>query len=165
MFDTLRMFHILFGIFVGGTYIFMTLILEPRLRKLGPSVQTPVMRAITPILTPIMAASFTIILGTGIAMIFLLNPGALDTLWSTAWGWDIIIGAVATIIVMVIGFGLIVPTGIRLDKLGRSIEGRPPSPQEAQQLHHLSERVTKLTQTNFVFVAIAIITMVIARYL
>lgn len=165
MFTTLRMLHILFAIFVGGTYIFLALILEPRLRQLGPSIQTPVMRVVTPILTPIMATSFVIIVGTGIAIIFVLHPGAIDVLWSSVWGWDITLGILATIMILVIGFGLLVPTGIHLDKLGRSIEGRPPTPEEGQQLQHLSERVTKLSQVNFIFVTIAIITMLIARYL
>ncbi|MBI4283077.1 MAG: DUF1772 domain-containing protein [Chloroflexi bacterium] len=163
MYGILRTLHILFGIFVGGSYIFLVLILEPALSKLGPSIQTPLMRKITPIMTVVMATSLIIISGTGVTMIFMLHPGALNTLWSTAWGWDIIIGILATIGVFVVGFGLLVPTGIRLDKLGRSIEGRPPTPEEGQQLQALSERVTKLSRFNFIFVAIAIVTMVIAK--
>ncbi|MBI4286581.1 MAG: hypothetical protein HY670_11900 [Chloroflexi bacterium] len=161
----LRMLHILFGIFVGGTYIFLVFILEPRLRRLGPSVQTPLMRALMPILTPVMATSFIIIIGTGIAMTLMAVPGAFSSLWSSAWGWDITIGFLATIGILVVGFGLLTPTGIRLDKLGRSITGRPPTPEEGRQLQALSERVTRLSQVNFIFVAIAIITMVIARFM
>ena len=164
MYTILRMLHILFGIFVGGTYIFLILILEPALSKLGPSIQTPLMRKITPIMTMVMATSLIIIVATGITMIFMLYPGALDTLWSTAWGWDIIIGILATIGVFVVAFGLLAPTGIRLDKLGRSIEGRPPTPEEGQKLHYLSERVKKLSRFNFIFVAIAIVAMVTAKF-
>jgi len=67
------------------------------------------------------------------------------------------------IAVFIVGFGLLTPTGIRLDRLGRSIEGRPPTPEEGQQLQYLSERVKKLSRVNFIFVAIAIVTMVTAK--
>ncbi|MDP2731273.1 MAG: hypothetical protein Q8O55_12470 [Dehalococcoidales bacterium] len=65
-----------------------------------------------PIMTPVMAASLIILAGTGIAMALMLNPGSLGTL--------------ATIAVAIVGFGMLTPTGIRMDKLGRSIQGVHP---------------------------------------
>lgn len=165
MFTTLRLIHIIAGIFVGGTYLFLVLILEPRLKRLGPAIQGPVMRAITPVLTPLMALSFILLFGTGTAMIFLIREGNLSQLVTTGWGLVILTGIIATIVVSIIGFGIIMPTGIRMGKLGQSIEGRAPTPEEGQRLHQLSERITKLSRINFIFVVIAIATMVISQYL
>ena len=39
----LRLLHIIFGIFWAGTAFFNVLILEPRLRRMGPAFQNPVM--------------------------------------------------------------------------------------------------------------------------
>ena len=75
-----------------------------------------------------------------------------------------VIGLIATLVVVTIGFGFLTPTGIRLEKVGRSIEGRPPTPEEGQKLHQLSTRVETLSRVNFVFVVIALSTMVISRY-
>ena len=165
MYTTLQLLHIIFGIFVGGTYLFLVLILEPRLKRLGPAISGPVMQALMPILTPAMGTSFVILIGTGVAMTLILRQGVLNTMLTTAWGWDIIIGGIATIAVCVVGFGIITPTGIRLGRLGRSIKGRPPTPVEGQRLQQLSDKIQTLRRINFVFIVIAIVTMVIARYL
>ena len=165
MYTTIRLIHIIAGIFVGGTYLFLVPILEPRLKRLGPAIQGPVMQALMPILTPVMGTSFIVLFGTGFAMTLMVGERSLSQLVTTAWGWDILVGIIATLAICVVGFGILTPTGIRLAKLGRSIEGRAPKPEEGQQLGRLSARIEKLSRINFVFVVIAIATMVIARYL
>ncbi len=124
----LRIVHVVFGIYIAGSYLFLVPILEPRLKRLGPAIQSPVMRALMPILTPVNAISFIIILGTGMAMTLIMRSGALNTLFVTAWGWAMIIGLVTTLAAAVVGFGFLMIAGFRMDKLGRSIEGRPPPP-------------------------------------
>ncbi len=165
MYTTLRMIHVIAGIFVGGTYLFLVPILEPRLKRLGPAIQSSVMSAIMPILTPVMATSFIVLFGTGTAMTLMIRQGNLTQLVTTAWGWVILIGILMTVAICVVGFGILMPTGIRLERLGRSIGERAPSSEEGQQLHQLSARVETLSRINFVFVVIAIATMVIARFL
>ncbi len=165
MYTTLRMIHVIAGIFVGGTYLFIVPILEPRLKRLGPAIQSPVMRALMPVLTPVMILSFIVLFGTGTAMTLLIRQGNLSQLVTTAWGWDILIGIIATILICIVGFGILMPTGMRMEKLGRSIEGRAPSPEEGQRLNQFSTRIEKLSRINFIFVVIALATMVIARYL
>ncbi len=165
MYTTLRLIHVLFGIFVGGTYLFLVPILEPRLKRLGPAIQSPVMRALMPILTPVMGISFIVLFGTGTAMTLMLRQGNLAALVTTAWGWDILIGIIATIAICVVGFGIITPTGIRLERLGRSIGECAPTAEEGQKLQQLGEKIETLSRINFIFVVIAIATMVIARYL
>lgn len=160
----LRIIHIVFGIFVAGTYLFLVPILEPRLKRLGPAIQGPVMQSLMPILTPVMGTSFVIIIGTGVAMVLRMRGGSLDTLLTTGWGWAMIIGLIATLVVVIIGFGFITPTGIRMGKLGRSIEGRPPTPEEGRQLHQFSARIEILTRVNLVFIVIALATMILSRY-
>ena len=165
MYTTIRLIHVIAGIFVGGTYLFLVPILEPRLKRLGPAIQSPVMSALMPILTPVMGTSFIVLFGTGTAMTLMLRHGNLSQLVTTAWGWDILVGIIATLAICVVGFGIITPTGIRLEKLSRSIKGRAPKPEEEQRLHRLGAKIEKLSRINFVFVVIAIATMVIARYL
>ena len=160
----LRIVHILFGIYIAGSYLFLVPILEPRLKRLGPAIQGPVMRALMPILTPINAISFIIIIGTGVAMTLIMRSGALNTLFVTAWGWAIIIGLAATVAAAVVGFGFLMPRGIRMDKLGRSIEGRAPNPDEGKQLERLSAQVETLSRVNLVLIVVALATMVASRY-
>ncbi len=161
----LRIIHVVFGIYIAGSYLFIVPILEPGLKRLGPAIQGPVMRALMPILTPINAISFIVIIGTGTAMTLIMRSGALNTLFITAWGWAMIIGLAATVAAGVVGFGLLMPTGIRMDKLGRSIEGRAPTPDEGKQLERLSAQVEALSRANLVLIVIALATMIASRYL
>jgi len=164
MYTTIRLIHVIAGIFVGGTYLFIVPILEPRLKRLGPAIQSPVMSTLMPILAPVMGISFLVLFGTGTAMTLMLRQGNLVQLLTTTWGWIILVGISATLAICVIGFGIITPTGMRLEKLSRSIKGRAPKPEEEQQLHQLGARIETLSRINFVFVIIAVATMVIARY-
>lgn len=161
----LRIVHVIFGIYIAGSYLFLVPILEPRLKRLGPAIQGPVMRALMPILTPINGISFIVIIGTGVAMTLIMRSGALNTLFVTAWGWAIIIGLTATVAAGVVGFGFLMPRGMRMDKLGRSIEGRAPTPDEGKQLERLSAQVETLSRVNLVLIVIALATMIASRYL
>ncbi len=165
MYTTLRLLHVVFSIYLVGAATFTTFVLGPRLKRLGPTIRGPVMSAIMPIIMPLNAISFIVIVATGIPMTFMARGSSLGDLFTTAWGWVIVIGLIATIAAVIIGFGLIVPTGIRQGKLGASIAGRAPTPEEGQQLQGFSAKLEKLIPINFTFMAIALATMVIARYL
>ena len=82
----LRIVHIFFGVFLACYYLFMVPILMPRLKRLGPAIQGPVMQALMPALTPIMCVSVMVIIGTGVAMPLILRQGTLGTLFTTGWG-------------------------------------------------------------------------------
>jgi len=165
MYTTLRLLHIVFSVYLAGSVTFMVLVLGPRLKRLGPTIQGPIMGALSPMMTALNGISFIIIVATGIPMTFMARGSSLGDLVSTGWGWDILIGIIATIVAAIVGFGLIVPTGIRQGKLGASIAGRAPTPEEGQQLQVLSVKLEKLGRINFTLIAIALATMVIARYL
>ena len=165
MYTTLRLLHVVFSVYLAGSVTFMVLVLGPRLKRLGPTIQGPVMSTLMPAMVALNVISFIVIVATGIPMTFMARGSSLVDLVTTGWGWDIIVGIIATIIAAIVGFGLIVPTGIRQGKLGASIAGRAPTPEEGQQLKGLSTKLEKLTRINFTLVAIALATMVIARYL
>ena len=162
---TVRLFHVLFGIIVGGVYVFLVPILAPKLKKLGPAVQGPLMQSLMPILMPTMAISFVGLVVTG----FIMTDQArgLGSLFDSGWGVNILIGLIATVVVMIIGFGIVVPAGIKMGRIGQAAkaEGREPTPEEGQQLGQLAAKNEKLSQINFIFVVIGVVTMLIARYL
>ncbi len=161
---SMRILHIVFSLFWVGTTFYLVLILTPRLRALGPSVQGPVMGALVPAQIPFMIVSATVTLVTGIVITLIMRGAALDTLFVTGWGWSMIVGFVTSAAAAVIGFGIIIPTGRRQSELAASIQGRPPTPEEGQQLGQLGARIGTLMVTNFILLLIATITMAIARF-
>lgn len=160
----LRLLHIVFGVFWAGSTFFLTLVLEPRLHKLGPAIQRPVMGGLMPVLTPFMLVSSLVTIGAGIGLTLSLRGGSLSTFLSTGWGWAILIGFVAATANFAIGFGVITPTGLRMKELAHRFAGRTPKPEETSQLDALSQRITFLSRVNFVLVLIAVGAMAAARY-
>ncbi len=164
---TLRVLHIVFGVVLAGNIIFLAVLLEPKLRRLGPTFQGPVMRALMPVLTPIQIISFILVAGTGIIMAIITRPlygGGLEVFWVTGWGLTILIATVVTAAGGVVGFGLTTPKGIRLGKLGQSIQGRPPTPEEGQQMQKLGDQIRVLSRVSMVIVLIVVILMSAARF-
>ncbi|MBI2288177.1 MAG: hypothetical protein HYU83_04285 [Chloroflexi bacterium] len=117
-----------------------------------------------PVLTPVMMVSAVVIVGTGIAMTLILRPGNLGTLFTTGWGWAIFTGFILTLVIIVLAFGVIIPTGLRAQKLARVIQGRPPTPDEVKQMGKLSAQVETASNVNFVLVVIVLLAMLLARY-
>lgn len=162
---TLRILHIVFGTFWAGTLIFSTLILEPALKRLGPGIQNPVMKVLMPAVTPAMMLSSVTALLTGVAMTLIMRGSTLNLLLANAWGWAILVGFVTTLAAIVIGFGVMAPTGMQIEKLARSFEGRAPTPDEARELEGLNARIESLSRVDFVLILLAVGSMAAARYL
>ena len=135
----LRLLHIGFGVFWVGSALFLVLILEPRLRALGPTIQRPVMGALARVMGPALGVSGLITIAAGLTLFFQLPRGGLDRLFADAWAWAIFIGFLATVLAYGAGLVLGITTN-RLAGLGKSIEGRPPTPEEGGQLQRLSAR-------------------------
>ncbi|MBI2862737.1 MAG: hypothetical protein HYX89_07945 [Chloroflexi bacterium] len=162
---SLRVLHVVFGTFWAGTTFFSTLILEPRLRRLGPGIRDPVMGALMPVITPAMMLSSVVVLGTGVALTLIMRWATLSDFLATRWGWAVLVGLLATVAAMVVGFGLLAPTGLKIEKLSKGIVGRAPNPDETLQLQSLAARIETLSRVNFVSILIAVGAMAAARYL
>ena len=154
---SLRIVHIVAGVFWAGSAFFLALILEPRLRVLGPAIQRPVMG-------PALGTSAIITMSAGIWLALRLRWGHLDKFFSSEWGYAILVGFVASLLAFSTG----VASGVisaKMANLGRAIEGRPPSPEEGAQLQLLAGRLTRLTRAMAVLVFIAVGSMASARFL
>ena len=157
----LRLLHIVFGVFWAGSAIFFALILQPRLAKLGPAIQLPVMAALLPIQGPALIGSGVITIVAGITLAFRVRS---PEIWfDTGWGWAILIGFVASIGAISAGITLTV-LAHKMVALGKSIQGREPTPEEGSQLQRLSKRLPRLGRATAFMVIFAIGAMASARF-
>lgn len=161
----LRIVHILFAVFVAGYYFLMVPILMPALKKLGPSVQGPLIPEVASRVTPVMWTSQFAIVATGIASTLILRGSNLSSLFITGWGWAMIIGLALTAAWVLAGFTIMDPTLRRIQSLGRSIQGRAPTAEEARQLGQLGQKATTLLRLSLALVSITLLDMLVARYL
>ena len=164
MYETMRILHIIFGVYVGGMYIFVTLLLLPRLHGLGSKIERSVIRSVMGVASPVNAVSLIVIIGTGVVMTFQLQGGDISKLLTTGWGVTIFIGALAAIVATLIGFILLMPMGLRMDKLYRSIGQGEPNAEQANELDDIITRLRKIERVNFVLMMIALISMPVARF-
>ena len=161
---TLRVLHIVSGVFWAGGVFFFTLIMEPRLRALGPTIQRPAMQSITPVMGPAFAIAGVISMVTGIAIVFVLRSGDLSSVFDSRWGWTILVGFISTLIAAAIGFGSALKTVRLMRDVATGFEGRSPNPDEMQLLQSLSARLIVLGRAVFVFLLITLLAMSSARF-
>ena len=160
----LRVIHVVLGIFWAGTVLYASFVLLPVLKSLGPTIERPAVRGLMRVTSPIMSVISLIVLGTGITMV-LRTRLSISALFSTGWGWAIFIAFIAVVIYLIAGFGILLPSGVRMDKLGRSIEGRQPTAAEIEQMGHLARRISTVERTSSVAILIATILMPLLRFL
>lgn len=160
----LRVLHIGFGAFWVGTDAFLTLLLLPRLRTLGPDVERRVVAAIMRILPPVMMVSSIVTFVSGIFLTSNMRGWTVNWMFASGWGIAITIGFIGTLITLIVGFGLLPPLMIRTDKLERSFEGRQPTVAETDEFDKLKARGTSLAKINTVLLIAVVLSMAVARF-
>lgn len=161
----LRTLHIVFGTFWVGTDLFATFLLIPRLRALGRDVERPVMAALIRVLPPALMVGSVITVVTGVWITGIMRGWNLAWIGASGWGTAILVGALATVAALVVGFGILPPLTISMDRLDRGIEGRKPTPEEDRRLQQLAGQVTALARANSLLLIVVVISMAVARFI
>ena len=159
----LRVVHIVAGVIWVGGALFLVLVLAPQLRKLGPTIQGPVMQATVPIFSPLFSAAAMLVIGSGAWMALKLRWGNLGAFFDFAWGWAILAGFILTVAALLVGLLISRASIERALELGGSIQGRPPTPEEGLRLGALQRRITWSTQATAVLLVGAVIAMAALR--
>ncbi len=167
----LRILHIAFGVFWVGQLLFRVAtrpLLEPRLRALGipwrPDQGNSVARTYRMCWWTGVSAIITV--GTGVAMTLILRWGNLGTIFTTRWGWAMLYGGfVATIVFLYVAWGITVRAALRQSAIRDSRQGRPPTPEEAQQMEEHNVRGKTVAWWEFWLHVITVVAMAVARFL
>ena len=112
---------------------------------------------------PALGASGAITIVAGVTLAPRLKWGHLDKWFSDGWGYAILIGFIVAIAAMATG-GATGALANKMSGLGQSIQGRPPSPEEAQQMQHMAARLRTLGRATAVLVLIGVGSMAAARF-
>jgi len=160
----LRVLHIGFGAFWVGTDAFLTFLLLPSLRTLGPDIERRVLAAIIRFLPPVLMVSSLVTFVSGIFLTGIMRGWSVNWVFASGWGTAIFVGFVGNVIALIVGFGLLPPLMMRTDRLERSFEGRQPTSAETTEYDKLRARGTMLTKLNSVLLIIVILSMAVARF-
>lgn len=154
----LRILHILSGVFWVGTAVYLTLVLEPKLRNIGNEVEREVLRAISKLNSLWITLSAIITIVAGFALITRTPGHDFDELFDTGWGWAIGIGLVASMA----AFFLSGWVGASTAKLRRNL--LVESAHDESEIQGIRSRIAIGSRVNAVLVIVAVGTMASARF-
>ena len=167
-FVTLRLFHILGGVFWAGAALAMAGFIEPFVRSTGTDgakfMQAFMQRTQFSILMGA-AALVTTICGV---LLFWDISGGLAPVWMISLqGLTLTVGSLAGIGACILAFAGQGRTSMRMAELGRAVEaaGGPPTPAQAAEQQSLQQRLTDSGKWSSVLLVITIIGMSLARYM
>lgn len=154
----LRIIHILSGVFWVGAAVYLTLVLEPKLRRLGNDVEHDVLQAVSKLNSLWITLSAVITMLAGFVLISRTPGRSFEQLFTNGWGWAIGIGLIAS----VCAFFLSGWVGANTAKLRRGLSGESAGNQPS--LDAVRGRIAVGSRVNAVLVIIAVGTMAAARY-
>ncbi len=153
----LRILHILAGVFWVGAAVYLTLVLEPKLRGLSNVVERDVLQAISKLNSLWITLSAIITILAGFALISRTPGREFDQLFDNGWGWAIGIGLIASLV----AFFLSGWVGASTAKLRRALLS-DTQPDESS-LAPLRARIAMGSRLNVVLVIVAVGAMASAR--
>lgn len=163
----LRLVHVALGVFWAGTLLFIVIFLEPSVRAVGPDgarvMQALQRRQLLNVL-PVVAA-LTIL--SGLALYWEVSGGLTPGWVHSPVGVTLTIGAVAALIAFVIGVFVMRASTLRAGRLGAQLPQMPEGDERAKMMAQVDAlRVRARTSARWVaaFLAVAVVTMAVARY-
>jgi len=159
----LRLLHIIPGVFWAGTAVFLAVFLEPALHRLGPSIQGPVMALVGRTAGPVLTISGFLTVGAGFALTARTPGRSFSLLFENEWGWAIGMGAVASILAVLLGLLQGFSAG-EVGKLMAAQQHDPPTPAQSARLAELSDRMRLIGRVDAALVSIAVALMAGARF-
>ena len=150
----MRVLHILAGVIWAGSAIFLAVVLDPRLKALGPDVHRKVTAALAPSLRIVLDGGAAVTILVGILLVFRMDR--LDNLFNTNWGLAITAGLVASVLALVSGLAALSTT--------KKLIGAGQDTDSDADVDGLSARATLLARITAALVVVAVVTMAAARF-
>jgi hypothetical protein len=160
-----RIVHVFGAMFwAGGGFVFVLFIL-PAVAGTMPASQK-FMQAFLSKYTPFMGmvSGLTVLAG---AVLYWIDSGGLQASWiATPSGIGFTLGSLAGLAPLLIGFVLIRPNALRLEKMGAELEsqGKPPTQQQSAEVASLRIALARYGQVSFWMLMLAVLFMATSRY-
>jgi len=165
---TLRIIHIVCGVFWAGTIFFMTFYILPAVERSGPD-GGKIMQSITStnkfaVVVPVMAL-LTIL--SGLMLIWKASGGFTPFWFTTNYGLTLTIGGAFAIIAFIHGMVVNKPRVTRMEKIAKelALRGGPPTEQERNEMMSIRVTVFRTTRWLACWLGITVVAMAVARYI
>jgi uncharacterized membrane protein len=163
---TMRLLHILFGVFWAGTIIFNAIFLGPSLREAGPhgsTVFAGLVRRNFPIVLPITAV---INMLAGVYLLWKVSAGFQPAYFRTATGMAFSSGALLAIVAFAIGIVVMRPAMLGAMAMGQAAAQAPPAERDQMldRAKALGLRAAKASRIIAMLLTLAVAAMAVGRY-
>ena len=160
---TLRLVHIIGGVFWAGSAFMLVQFVAPAVTLAGPEGAKFMQRLVLGtrfVVVTATAAGLTVLTGL---LLYWRASGGLRTEWmSTGTGVMFTIGGLAGLIALFAG-SAIGANSRKLATLGASLQG-PPSPEQAAEIDRLQNRLSNLGAATAILLLVVLIAMASAQY-
>lgn len=162
-----RVVHIVASVcWAGGAFV-QFLFIEPTAKATGPEGNKFMQHLMSRSrFAAFMSIASTLTVLSGVLLVWYRSAGNVLAWAQTGPGLALALGAVAGIVVFMVGMFGIRPRAIQISRLGAQIQtaGGPPTTFQVTQLQKLGEEMSRLGLIDFALVAVALLLMVTARY-
>lgn len=165
---TLRLIHVLAGVFWVGAAVFTAAFLVPTIRAVGPA-GGPVMQHLTQVRKLpryILTAGFLTVI-SGIGLYSIPSEGFTSSWMRSGPGITFAIGGALAIVALSIGLTFVLPMAKRVGALAAAIgaSGGKPSPEQATEMQRLQARMGKASALGALLLIGATAAMAVGRYI
>jgi uncharacterized membrane protein len=164
---TLRLIHIVAGIFWVGTVIFNTLFLMPAMARIGPAAATMVAELQRRRLFTVLPVAALLTILTGLRLIWIASGGFQGHYFHTGAGHVFSVAGGLGILGFIIGMIYVRPASVRLGMLGQRMASASEAERPAlvEELSRLRKRVAVSGNVVLVMLVLAAAGMAVARYM
>lgn len=165
MYLSVRVLHVLTGVFWAGSVFFSALFLDPAVRAAGPEggkVMGVLQRRgwIYAMLT-----LGTLTVASGLYLLWIMSGHFSPAFMGSRMGILLGTGMVAGLITLTIGLGFSLPTSRRMGTVAaRVAASAPPSPEDLTELARLRHRMTLLLRVVAALLLVATVTMALGPH-
>lgn len=164
----MRLIHVISGVAWVGAAAFYLFFLSPALKAVGPLGGQVMENLVTKRNYPAyMGISSLLTVISGIYL-FTFASGNFNPNWITSSSGTVFtIGSAAALVAFFMGMGMIKPRAGKIGALGKqlSMAVGAPDPDLLRVLHETESELKTIEQVEFVFLALALLAMAIARYM
>jgi len=164
LFISLRLIHILAGIFWVGAAVVTTAFLMPAARAMGPEGGRFLQFVLgKQRMSNYISLSAILTVLPGIAVYWIKTSGLQSAWIFISAGLIITIGAITGIAAAILGGAVTAPTAARMESLSKEMQsaGGPPKPEQLAQLQAMQKRLGKAGLWGAILLVITVVTMAI----
>jgi hypothetical protein len=165
---TMRIVHILMGVFWAGTIFFVILFLEPSVREAGPEGAKVMQGLLKRKFLNVMPIAAILTIASGTVMLVKLMKIMPEGFMGTPYGISLSVGATTAIIAFIIGVAVMRSSTLAAGRLMAEINNQPESAENEKKMvrvQALRLKARRAGKSVAHLLAVTVIAMAAARFL